>query len=209
MRLPGTINLPNKKKRDAGRVACPTSLLWANGEAYSLDDFPMVEEAPKAEIPEGELPKVDVDALPISDELKKLIKGGGYERWQGDRSRAAHYVCCEMIRCGIANEVILAILLDVGLRISDHVYDQTDPRRTARRALEAALKDQPRDGVSLKDFVAYLPEHKFIFMPTGALWPSTGVNARLPWINTGKVDDEGNVILIRPSTWLDEHCRVE
>ena len=151
----------------------------------------MVEEAPKAEIPEGELPKVDVDAIPISDELKKLIKGGGYERWQGDRSRAAHYVCCKMIRCRIANEVILAILLDVGLRISDHVYDQTDPRRTARRALEAALEDQPRDGVSLKDFVAYLPEHKFIFMPTGALWPSTGVNARLPWINTGKVDDEG------------------
>ena len=32
-------------------------------------------------------------------------------------------------------------------------------------------------GVSIGDFVAYLPEHKYIFIPTGALWPASGVNA--------------------------------
>jgi hypothetical protein len=37
LRLPGTINLPNAKKRGEGRVACPTKLLWFNDTSYSLD----------------------------------------------------------------------------------------------------------------------------------------------------------------------------
>jgi P4 family phage/plasmid primase-like protien len=100
----------------------------------------------------GESPKVDMDALPtvnvdallIGDKLKQLIKEGGYEQWQGHRSKAVYHVCCSLIRSGIADEVILAILLDTSLRISDHCHDQADPRRAAKRALKAALKMQPR-----------------------------------------------------------------
>ena len=39
LRLPGTINLPNKVKRDKGRVECPTELISFNGASYSLDQF--------------------------------------------------------------------------------------------------------------------------------------------------------------------------
>ena len=50
LRLPGTINLPNAKKLKAGRTACPTKLLWCNGAAYPLSDFPK----PEAKGREGE-----------------------------------------------------------------------------------------------------------------------------------------------------------
>ena len=40
LRLPGTINLPNKAKLKAGRVPCPTKLIAFNGARYSLDAFP-------------------------------------------------------------------------------------------------------------------------------------------------------------------------
>jgi len=33
---------------------------------------------------------------------------------------------------------------------------------------------------AIKDYWAYLPEHKFIFIPTGVLWPAVSVNARVP-----------------------------
>jgi putative DNA primase/helicase len=39
LRLPGTINLPNEKKRKQGRTQCPTKLLWFNDASYPLDAF--------------------------------------------------------------------------------------------------------------------------------------------------------------------------
>ena len=35
-------------------------------------------------------------------------------------------------------------------------------------------------GVSLNDFVAYMPQHSYIFMPARELWPAASVNARVP-----------------------------
>src|SRR5262249_9220744 len=39
LRVPGTINLPNKKKREENRVACPTKSLSFNGTSYPLELF--------------------------------------------------------------------------------------------------------------------------------------------------------------------------
>ena len=41
MRLPGTTNLPNKPKRDAGRTVCPTSLISFSATTCDLSDFPL------------------------------------------------------------------------------------------------------------------------------------------------------------------------
>lgn len=62
-------------------------------------------------------------------------------------------------------------------------------------------KEQPEElpsAVSFDDFLAYSPEHKYIFRPTGSLWPVATVNARLPWIGG-----------VKPSTILDRNASVE
>jgi hypothetical protein len=47
LRLPGTTNLPNAKKRKAGRIACPTKLIMFNGATCALEDFPSAAAAPQ------------------------------------------------------------------------------------------------------------------------------------------------------------------
>ncbi len=53
-------------------------------------------------------------------------------------------------------------------------------------------------GVSLNDFVAYMPQHLYIFMPARELWPAASVNARVP---SPADDAEGEPI--PASKWLD------
>jgi hypothetical protein len=48
--------------------------------------------------------------------------------------------------------------------------------------------------VSADDFFAYMPTRKYIFVPTGELWPGKSVNARLGF---------------NASAWLDQNRRVE
>jgi hypothetical protein len=58
-------------------------------------------------------------------------------------------------------------------------------------------------GVSLDDFVAYMPQHSYIFMPARELWPAASVNARVPPITgpDGKPIPAGK--------WLDTNRAVE
>src|SRR5262249_52900724 len=39
--------------------------------------------------------------------------------------------------------------------------------------------------IQLDDFVAYLPKHNFIFLPTREPWPATSVNARIAPVEDG------------------------
>src|SRR5262249_13036175 len=59
LRLPGTINLPNAKKRGEGRMECPTKLLWFDDTSYPLDAFPSAARSDPfkgAERPESDGP---------------------------------------------------------------------------------------------------------------------------------------------------------
>jgi hypothetical protein len=53
--------------------------------------------------------------------------------------------------------------------------------------------------ISLNDFQAYMPNHTYIFEPTGELWPASSINARFP---QGKNS-------AKASTWLDRNKAVE
>ena len=57
-------------------------------------------------------------------------------------------------------------------------------------------------GVQLGDFLAYMPQHSYIFTPTGEMWASASVNARIPPVKVGNKT-------ILASTWIDTHAAVE
>jgi predicted P-loop ATPase len=143
LRLPGTINVPNKKKLEKGRVACPTALLKFNGASYGLDAFPIPapEEQNKPGTPEdgGHHAR-----QPVEDEEDKLdwtIKTGGDYRDVGKRSDGVWYVINEMLRRGYLPNVVVATLLNRANKISDHVYDQSNPRQYAERQVARAKKE--------------------------------------------------------------------
>jgi len=66
----------------------------------------------------------------------------------------------------------------------------------------AAAAEPAEDGVRRGDFFAYMVEHKFIYTPTGDLWPASSVDARIPPVQV-------NGERLKASKWLDQHRPVE
>jgi hypothetical protein len=70
-------------------------------------------------------------------------------------------------------------------------------------------------GVTIDDFVGYVPAHVYIFTPCREFWPSTSVNARLkrmPVPTKGgkpKLDGNGRPLTMLARTWLDQNRPVE
>jgi len=70
-------------------------------------------------------------------------------------------------------------------------------------------------GVTIDDFVAYMPQHVYIFTPCREVWPAASVNARLKKMpvltKTGKPkkDEDGKPAMMPASTWLDQNKPVE
>lgn len=58
------------------------------------------------------------------------------------------------------------------------------------------------EGATLDDFWAHMPSHRYIFAPTGELWPSNSVNSRLGRVGEGKD-------AIPAAVWLDQNRAVE
>src|SRR5690606_36092996 len=46
--------------------------------------------------------------------------------------------------------------------------------------IEAVSQAKPVErGERLADFLAYMPGHRYIFMPSGEMWPASSVNSRI------------------------------
>ena len=149
LRLPGTTNLPNKKKIKAGRVACRTRLISFNDFKYSLDAFPAPE-------PSGEERKAGagIDALPISKRMKDLIRGiDDPEHPYASRSEAVFAVIIAMVGAGCADDQIEAVFLDTGHPISAHVLEQSKPPEYLARQIARARE------IATDPHVARLNEH--------------------------------------------------
>ena len=73
-------------------------------------------------------------------DLQDLIKNGEGGYFGGDRSKALWWVVNELVRKGTSDADILAIILDRGNRISDHVYDQGNPQVYAEKQIEKARR---------------------------------------------------------------------
>ena len=153
LRLPGTTNLPNKKKLKAGRVACATRLITFNDATYSLDAFPAPE-------PSGHERKAGggvgpgIDALPISKRMKDLIRGiDDPEHHYASRSEAVFAVIIAMLGGGCVDGQIEAVFLDASHPISAHVLEQSKPPAYLARQIAKARE------ITTDPHVAKLNEH--------------------------------------------------
>jgi hypothetical protein len=89
-------------------------------------------------------------------------------------------------------------------------WDRDDYRdRTIALACQSASTYQLPSGrtVSTDDFIAYLPQHTYIFVPTREMWPSSSVNASVPPIPAGTAEDPSATM--PASAWLDRHRAAE
>ncbi len=151
LRLPGTLNRPDKKKRDKGRTTYLCTLVQHNQDAvYPLGDF---TPAPLVQTEGGfadHLQMVDIQGTVESftdidklDEWKvplhtKIVIVQGLDpddphRWES-RSEPLFYVTNEMTRCGVPDAVMLSVLENPAFKISESVLEK------GRGARKYALK---------------------------------------------------------------------
>lgn len=160
MRLPGTINKPNAKKRKKGRVdALAYVVEFDEGRVYDLEMFtpaPAVQD--DGPLPGsgginvnvgGNVERLDsVDDLPegVPDHIKVLIVQGkdpDDPKKYKSRSHAVWAVLCALVRAECTDEQIYAVITDKDFAISGHIHDQHRPHQYAlkqiRRAREHAI----------------------------------------------------------------------
>ena len=157
MRLPGTINRPNEKKRKAGREPRLAAVLERHDErVYGLGDFtpaPRVQSddsggisAPSVKI-SGNLPRLkDLDELPerVTQRTRMLIVQGDDPDDQlrySSRSEVTFAVCCELVRAGCDDDTIAAVLLDPDFGISGHTLAQKRSVDYAARQIKRAREE--------------------------------------------------------------------
>ena len=68
--------------------------------------------------------------------------------------------------------------------------------------LEDQAREKLENTISLDDFLAHMPDHKYIFIPTRDLWPAISVDASIEW-------PDGPDGKMKPSRWLDANQSVE
>jgi len=142
MRLPDTRNLPNPKKRDAGRIECiATVVRWPDKErTYGLGLFDSAEpesaagtSAPgKVSLERGDIIRLteteELDQWNVPGWAKAVIVQGEHptepDKWGGDRSRAVFAATCELVARQVPPERIVGILTDADLGISAHILAQ-------------------------------------------------------------------------------------
>jgi hypothetical protein len=92
---------------------------------------------------------------------------------------------------------------------------QAQPRWTSPRRQQTPASGRSTQGISLDDFYAYMPMHKYIYGPSREMWPADSINARIPPVvvvdaaGHPVLDHKGQPTKLRASLWLDQNKPVE
>ena len=166
MRLPGTVNRPDKKKIEKGRVTCLSRLVSHDPDAlYSLDQFvpaPLIQTGELFGASSEALVKIrsgDIQRLNDIDDLKAygvpqhtlivIVQGIDPDepgRWPS-RSEPLWYVCNELVRHQVPDETIYSILTDDRFKISESVLEKG---RGADKYAKKQINDAKERGISPK-----------------------------------------------------------
>lgn len=162
MRLPGTINVPTAKKAKRGRRPALARVVEWNDVSYPIEQFTpavRVQTAerglaggrPKVRVT-GNVPDIGTDELrewaqengkAISDHVLALIATGQDPvdpTKYPSRSEALFKVCCELVRAGVPDEMIFAVITGSN-EIAASVRDKPNWEGYALRQIERAHEE--------------------------------------------------------------------
>ncbi|MBI4923010.1 MAG: hypothetical protein HY834_14795 [Devosia nanyangense] len=144
LRLPGTTNLPDAKKRARGRVVAEAKLLEFNDRRYADWEFELAPPRPKdtsvdVEIGEAE-PVEDLawlfEQYHVPERVQRIVREGPLPDYPKakDNSLSAWVLdaACALVRCRVPNAQIVAVLVDEELGIG-----RADERQAYRAVKKA------------------------------------------------------------------------
>lgn len=164
LRLPGSVNWPDERKKKKGRVPAQSSIIYLGDEVFPISQFPKAE-APRsgsavsvdgktkvarkrpstlaAEAGVKRLNNVDDLGDAVSPRIKMIIVQGtdpdDANRFGTSRSEWLFMVVCELIRAKISDEVIYSVITDPGFAIASSVVEKgSTMERYANRQIERA-----------------------------------------------------------------------
>ena len=144
MRLPGTLNRPDKKKQAKGRrLALAEVIEFHEDRIYDIAQFPKAppqeDGAATVQISGHVEPLDSLDRLPVPEWCKEVIETGVHsDRKYPSRSEALFAVCCELVRAGCDDDTIFSVITDERFAISESVREQRQAKNYAIRQMQRA-----------------------------------------------------------------------